>query len=305
MKEPMSKYAILALFILVAMLSATPLLAQSGDSSSVTKPTTGRTWTLSELDTLSGRKWVWRDPSFKDTIPDLADSTYYLENLPIPKFIEKADYPSKAMKKNAEAAVSVRFLVDSNGKVRVVRILKDSGLSGFGFEEAALKAAMDSKWEPIPGDQRPPAVWVMCRYWFRLPVLETAIPKEIASKSSKAEMRAFRSHLKQLGSKVSGLVVYGNVDEAPESIELRMTPVYPPKAMEEGIEGTVWLNVLIDETGKVRDAKIVRKSDNPEYGFEDAALKAIWQTSWRPALTGGRPVKAWIATETVFRSKGF
>ena len=55
---------------------------------------------------------------------------------------------------------------------------------------------------------------------------------------------------------------------------------YPPKAKEIGLEGTVILNVLIDEKGNVRDANVV-EGLTPEIDSE--ALRAIKKYKFSPA----------------------
>jgi protein TonB len=62
---------------------------------------------------------------------------------------------------------------------------------------------------------------------------------------------------------------------------------YPPEAKEKKIEGKVVLELLIDEKGKVRDAKIV---SGPGFGLNEAALTAISQFKFSPAEVDGKPV---------------
>jgi len=87
-------------------------------------------------------------------------------------------------------------------------------------------------------------------------------------------------------------------EEAPQQIEVVM-PSYPEMARQAGVEGTVWVNALVDKEGKVRDVKIV-KSSGAKAGFEEAAVDAAKKTVWKPAISNGQPVAVWITYKIVF-----
>ena len=76
-------------------------------------------------------------------------------------------------------------------------------------------------------------------------------------------------------------------------------PLYPEMARRAGIEGFVWVNVLLDKKGKVRDVKI-KIDSGANAGFEEAAIKAAKQTSWKPAISNGQPVALWVSYKIIF-----
>lgn len=78
------------------------------------------------------------------------------------------------------------------------------------------------------------------------------------------------------------------VDRRPE-LMTPILPVYPKEARSRGIEGSVVVEVHIDETGRVRDIQIL-KADPPGV-FDAAVLEAYGQARYRPALLDGRPVR--------------
>ncbi|MCX6832296.1 MAG: TonB family protein, partial [candidate division Zixibacteria bacterium] len=88
------------------------------------------------------------------------------------------------------------------------------------------------------------------------------------------------------------------VEEMPVSISLP-TPVYPPMAMKAQIEGSVWVKVLVDRTGNVRDAVVVKPS-GANAGFEEAALEAAKKGKWRPAIQNKQPVAVWLSYDIKF-----
>lgn len=79
----------------------------------------------------------------------------------------KATYPEMARRAGIEGVVWVNALVDREGKVRDVRILKDSGANA-GFEDAAIEAAKKTVWKPAISNGQPVAVWISYRIVFTL-----------------------------------------------------------------------------------------------------------------------------------------
>jgi TonB family protein len=78
------------------------------------------------------------------------------------------------------------------------------------------------------------------------------------------------------------------MDRLPECIR-SVLPHYPDSAKRNGIEGEVWLQVLVDKNGQVVLVNIYRKSKT-SVGFEEAALEAAQQWEYRPALSDNKPV---------------
>jgi protein TonB len=62
-------------------------------------------------------------------------------------------------------------------------------------------------------------------------------------------------------------------------------PVYPPIARAAHVEGVVILEAVIDEEGRVREAKPLK----PMPLLEDAAMDAVRQWRFTPTLLNGEP----------------
>jgi len=90
-------------------------------------------------------------------------------------------------------------------------------------------------------------------------------------------------------------------DEDPIVVSLP-TPKYPDMARKAGIEGKVYVEVLIDTRGKVRDARIIKDS-GANAGFEEAALEAALKGEWRPAMQNKQPVAVRVSYPVVFKLK--
>jgi protein TonB len=87
-------------------------------------------------------------------------------------------------------------------------------------------------------------------------------------------------------------------EEAPEAIFLA-EPDYPEMARQAGLTADVWVNVLVDVEGNVRDA-MVEKSSVEGIGFEEKALEAALKGKWTPALQNNQPVACWVAYKIEF-----
>ena len=76
-----------------------------------------------------------------------------------------------------------------------------------------------------------------------------------------------------------------------------ISPEYPELARKAGIEGTVWVKILIDKQGNVRDAQILRGIGA---GLDEAAIKALRSTKYTPAIQNNQPVAVWVAQRIIF-----
>jgi len=91
-------------------------------------------------------------------------------------------------------------------------------------------------------------------------------------------------------------------DEEPQLL-VAPDPVWPEMARKAGITGTVWVKVLVDKEGMVRDAIVIKES-GANAGFEEAALEAAKKRMYRPAMQNNQPVPVWVAYKVKFTFTG-
>ena len=94
------------------------------------------------------------------------------------------------------------------------------------------------------------------------------------------------------------LVPLSEVDAWPEILTV-VKPNYPAIARKMNISGTVFLNVLVSETGGVSDLKVIREAGT-QYGLTREAEAAVRQWTFKPATKGGVPVKTWFTVQVPF-----
>ena len=79
-------------------------------------------------------------------------------------------------------------------------------------------------------------------------------------------------------------------------------PEYTPAAMQAHIQGTVWVECVVNEEGDVADV-LVTKSLDQEYGLDQAAVTAARLWKFRPGRKDGKPVAVRITIELTFTLK--
>jgi periplasmic protein TonB len=75
-------------------------------------------------------------------------------------------------------------------------------------------------------------------------------------------------------------------------------PVYPPRCLRSGIEGTVRLRVLVGEDGRPQDAAV--RTSSGDAGLDQAALDAVRHWRFEPAKRDGVPLRAWCIVPITF-----
>jgi protein TonB len=101
------------------------------------------------------------------------------------------------------------------------------------------------------------------------------------------------------GGAVGGELVFEayELDQAPQPL-VKMPPVYPYRAREQGIEGVVQIKFLVRADGTV--GQVIVQDARPKGLFEDAVLKAVPNWKFSPGKVEGEAVTAWVVTAVRF-----
>ncbi len=98
---------------------------------------------------------------------------------------------------------------------------------------------------------------------------------------------------------------FSNIDDAsvnqPYVVHQEMpTPIrqtkveFPDIAKQNNVEGTVILEAWVKVDGTVGNVRVIKSVQSIPGGLDDAAMKAVWQWTFEPAKSGGRPVACWV-----------
>jgi serine/threonine-protein kinase len=96
------------------------------------------------------------------------------------------------------------------------------------------------------------------------------------------------------------LIPPGAPGASPPRLLSRPEPVYPDRARRRQVESDVLLLVLVDENGHVIRT-IVKRTDDPGVGFNEAARRAALRATFNPASRDGLPGKMWTELPFSFR----
>jgi protein TonB len=87
------------------------------------------------------------------------------------------------------------------------------------------------------------------------------------------------------------------VEKDPQIVRLEK-PEFPSFVWKMGIEGQVWVRVLIDANGKPLDSQILKSTNSV---FEQPVIDAVMKSQFNPAQMGQGPVAAWLTIPFKFR----
>jgi len=88
---------------------------------------------------------------------------------------------------------------------------------------------------------------------------------------------------------------YVYVEELPEAIT-KVPPVYPDIAREASVDGQVLVQALVGKDGHVKDVKVQKSIPM----LDAAAIAAVKQWVFKPALSNNKPVAVWVAVPVKF-----
>jgi len=80
-------------------------------------------------------------------------------------------------------------------------------------------------------------------------------------------------------------------------------PNYPPEAMRAKVEGRVKMEMVVQADGTVGEVRVVASLDRNKFGLDDAAVKAVKEMRFTPAMRDGVPIPVLLSTEIAFAAK--
>lgn len=139
-----------------------------------------------------------------------------------------------------------------------------------------------------------------------VPVPDAEAPKE-QTIATQQEIQAFNPNATDTGKDNEIVIAAPPDDEAPKIGEFvyyedpptlvsMPKPEYPELARDAQLEGTVKVQALIGKDGLVKKT-VVTKSVSL---LDDAAIKAVASSRWRPAMNNNKPVEVWVEVPVKF-----
>jgi TonB family protein len=192
-------------------------------------------------------------------------------------------YPPLARQARIQGTVVLRIAIDKEGAVRDPQIVSGHPM----LSPAAIEAVKQWRYGWNISDDKPVEVETVVRVSFRMadgPEVHTALRSEQGSVP--------RERVPQL-VRVSSGIMQG-------LLEHKVDPEYPADAKEKHIEGTVLLNVDIDNEGSVGRVELV--SGHPM--LAPAAMDAVLEWKYRPFVLNRAPTAVETTVQVKFALAG-
>jgi len=191
---------------------------------------------------------------------------------------ELSDRINEEIKKSSASEVRLDYnlLIDENGNVQKVKVVEcpDNKYTNLVVKEF-------ENWKFEPGKKNGKSVKAQYRWYFNLTNHWT--------ESATINKTNINDYLLE-------------VDKMPEPIggtyAIQEKVVYPEIAKRAGIEGKIFVKAFIDEKGDVVAAEIIKGIGS---GLNEAAVNAIRQTKFSPAIHRGKPVKVQVVIPILFK----
>jgi len=204
--------------------------------------------------------------------------------------IAYAEYPPEALAKEISGTVPVTMTVNAAGQVTTA----NATAGPLELRASASKAAMGMKYSPASDTSE-----IRIALDYHLDALGWGV--RVLQQISANGFSSFGGSVSGGPGTAPGTPVQtpdgpyrvGGTIAPPRKIK-DLAPVYPPTAQRAGIQGVVILEAVIDETGAVTSAKVLRSIPL----LDEAAKAAVMQWQYTPTLLNGVAVPI-IMTVTV------
>ena len=203
---------------------------------------------------------------------------------------ENIKYPEQAKNNGVQGRVIVQFVVNKDGSISNDTVVRS--VDPLLDAEAIRVVRNMPNW--TPGKQRGEAV----RVRFTLPV---TFRLDGGAESKPAEVKQV------VKAPTQGEEIFNVVEEQPiylgghEALMkyIQQNIKYPKEAQEQGKQGRVIVQFVVEKDGSITDAKIVRSAD-PQLDAE--ALRIVnAMPNWTPGKQRGEPVRTYFTIPVTFR----
>lgn len=267
---------------------------------------------------------------------DKSDSVYtYLEDKPVFNIIEcvylknkKAqyecsearflrylddhkEYPEEAFKNNISGKVTAQFVINKNGKIEDIRILR--GL-GYGCEEDLIRILerlndRENPWMPGYHNKKPvsclktvtvkyePMIFGWCKSGDKSFIAESGM-EDVYSVD---ELDRLPVH-PDCGEDKLSFYLISKCSNTKLHQDIYSTLRYPREQMASGIDGKATAQFILTKEGKISKIKVIQSTDSAlskavADTFENIRLK---NQTWKPGLKNGREVNTMIEFDFSF-----
>ncbi|MFY9310248.1 MAG: energy transducer TonB [Bacteroidia bacterium] len=203
---------------------------------------------------------------------------------------ENLVYPEEEYKKGISGTCYVTFVVGTDGKLNDIKVLRGIPNGELCNKEAVNVVKKMPVW--IPGKQNGKNVSVQ----YNLPIKFTSNNKqnELVAKTP-PEQNGFKDTAAVKSDKQQVFTTVEQMPEFPGGSKKMMEFIqkninYPEEDLKKGISGTCYLTFNVDETGEIRDVKVLRGITNGQLCDAEAVRVVKSMPKWIPGKQNGKEV---------------
>ena len=210
-------------------------------------------------------------------------------------------YPQEAKDKEIQGRVFVSFVVEKDGSVSTVKVLR--GIGGGCDEEAVRVVSSMPKWKPGIKDGKPVRVSYMMPLNFKLTEGQPAKPSKKAD-ANKPDMKPDKDGVYQIVEEMPRFP--GDEKALMEYLKsnLQMPEKYKGDDAEFRLaEYRTFIRFVVTEDGSISDVNLIKKTEGFK-DLDDEALRVVKaMPKWNPGKMDGKPVKVYFHLPVVFKFK--
>ena len=213
-------------------------------------------------------------------------------------YLSLSQYHSKDLKSSEKSMQEAAAIMGEEGFLKVeihesARPTLEKLLAFFGIAQPQT--------EPLPGDPAEPKQETDAKASPQSPGKQPGERAVDSPASPTNPLPAKNADIELDDIKEGDIVPLELVDTPPVAIR-RVAAVYPNYVGAKTVEGTVTVNALVSENGSVVKTEI-SKSIKEFAGFDQAAVRAVQQWKFEPALINGIRVKVWLPVAIEFKKR--
>lgn len=214
-------------------------------------------------------------------------------------------YPAVARQNYVQGKVFVRFIVEKDGSLTDVKIVR--GIGNGCDEEAQRLVKSSPKWNPGIQNGTPVRVYYTLPVSFSLvvQVQQVVLTKANPNADIIIDEPVGNADVKQVTNDDPNKI-YTSVEQEPLfpggmqklAEYLKTNLKYPAVARDNQVQGKVFVNFIVEKDGSLTDVKIVRGIGS---GCDEEAQRLIKSSpKWRPGIQNGRAVRVYYTMPISF-----
>ncbi len=196
-------------------------------------------------------------------------------------------YPSSELESGWAGKVLTSFIVLASGELDSIRILESVSPA---IDAEAIRMIKMTQWKPGYLDGKPVSAFKVLKVSFKPGQYKKWAEERNQQPEAKNPGQIYELEETNPGPLFFAGGSLGNF--------ISQNLKYPPQAMNVGVEGTVKVRFVVENTGRVTNVGI---EESVGAGCDEEALRVIRNTRWKPGYVGESPVRTQYYVPIVFK----